>query len=94
MSLHVGDIGSIIRLTSDTNLSSESALKIYYRKPDGTEGNFAGTLNGTGDVQYTTTAVGDIDQRGNWTFQAYAVITGFTGRSTKVTISVKEAIGA
>ncbi len=94
MALHKGDIGAIIRLTSDTDLSSQSTLTLYYKKPDNSTGTFAGSLNGTGDVQYTTTAVGDIDQIGNWDFQVYAVITGFTGRSTRATILVEEAIGA
>lgn len=94
MALHKGDIGAIIRLTSDTDLSSQTTLTLYYKKPGNLTGSFAGTLSGTGNVQYTTTAVGDIDKAGNWEFQAYAVITGFTGRSTKATILVEEAIGS
>jgi len=94
MALHKGDIGAIIRLTSDADLSSQTSLTVYYRKTSGAIGSFAGTLSGTGNVQYTTTAVGDLDEVGNWTFQAYAAITGFTGRSTSVVIPVAEAVGA
>ena len=94
MALHKGDIGAIIRLTSDTDLSSQTSVAVYYRKPAGGTGSFTGTLNGTGNVQYTTTATGDLDEVGNWIFQAYAAITGFTGRSTAVVIPVAEAVGA
>lgn len=92
MALHVGDVGAIIRLTSDTDLSSQTTLTIKYRKPDGTTGAWDASLNGTTNVQYTTTAAGDLDVPGDWTFQAYAVITGFTGHSTSVTKEVNRAI--
>ena len=94
MALHKGDIGAIIRLTSVTDLSSQTLLRIYYKKPNGDTGLFTATVNGTTNVQYTTTAVGDLDEVGDWEFQGYSVITGFTGRSTAVIIPVLEAIGA
>ena len=95
MALHKGDIGAIVRLTSESDLSSQTLLKLYYRKPvSGTTGNFTASLQGTGNVQYTTTAVTCIDEVGDWTFQAYSEITGFTGRSTSVVIPVAEAVGS
>jgi hypothetical protein len=89
---HVGDVGAVIRLTSTKDLSTQTSLALYYQKPSGTKGVFTGTINGTTDVQYTTTDAGDLDESGQWTFQGYAAITGWSGRSKAVKIQVDPII--
>lgn len=89
---HVGDIGAVLKATSSKNLSTQTALRLYYRKPGGTTGYFTAALSGTTDVQYTTTAASDLDEAGVWEFQGYAVITGWTGRSSKFSVQVDRAI--
>jgi hypothetical protein len=92
MALHVGDVGAIIRLTSTTTLTSPTDLKIYYTKPSGTKGAWTAVASGTTNIQYTTTAAGDLDEAGKWSFQGYAAISGWTGRSTQVTEQVERII--
>lgn len=89
---HVGDVGAIIRLTSSKDLSTQTALKIYYQKPSGTFGVWTASLNGTTNVQYTTTAVGDLDESGTWYAQGYAAITGWTGFSRREKFQVDPVI--
>ena len=88
MALHNGDIGAVIRLTSDDDISTQTSLSIKYRKPDGTEGSFTGTVNGTTNVQYTTTSADDLDQSGEWEFQGYAELSG--GAKVHSTMNTKE----
>ena len=88
--LHKGDIGAVIRLTSDTDLSTNSLIQIKYAKPSGVTGVWTAVLSGTTDIQFTTTAVGDLDETDQWTFQGYAELPGgLKWHSTQV----KEDIG-
>ena len=91
MALHVGDVGAIIRLTSSTTISSITSPLVKYRKPSGTAGSWTGVLNGTTNLQYTTSA-GDIDEKGVWTFQGHGTIGAFTGSSSKITLEVEETL--
>lgn len=84
MALHVGDVGAIIRLVSSTDISSQTALKIKYERPDGVKGEWTGTINGTTNVQYTTLVASDLPVAGTWTFWAYAELSGgWKGHCTK-----------
>lgn len=85
---HVGDVGAVIRLTSTTDISSVSTGRIYYRKPSGTTGFWTAALNGTTNLQYTTTQASDLDESGKWDLQGYAAISGWTGRSSQIQIQV------
>ena len=89
---HVGDVGAVLRLTSTKDLSTQSALKLYYQKPSGTRGVWTAALNGTTNVQYTTTDAGDLDEDGDWELQGHAVITGWSGYSKKTKIHVDSVI--
>lgn len=94
MALHEGDVGAIIRLTSTTDISSASALKIRFIRPDGVRGEWTGTLNGTTNVQYTTTSKADIPKgsRGFWTFYGYAELSsGWKGHCSAGELEVLAA---
>lgn len=75
--IHVGDIGTIFRVTikdgdSIVDVSNVDSKVIYLQKPDGT--NLAKTAsfytNGTdGIIQYVSQD-GDLDQGGTWQIQA------------------------
>lgn len=91
--LHVGDIGTIIRVTlqdtnsscvsSALNVSSASTITFTFKKPDGSKitrnGGFT-TDGSDGQVQYTTVD-GDLDQCGEWRVQLYLVLTSGSWRS-------------
>ena len=90
--LHKGDIGAVIRLTSDTDLSAATLIQIKYSKPSGVTGVWTAVLSGTTDIQFTTTAVGDLNETGKWTFQGYAELAGWQGHSTQITEDIGPVI--
>ena len=75
--VHQDDIGTVFEITllDDTtpvDLVFATEMKIAFQKPDGTTllVDAALVTDGTdGKMQYTTIA-GDIDQEGNWKYQA------------------------
>ena len=90
--LHVGDWGTIIRVTvndcSDSgssvlDLSATTTKQIIFRKPDGTilTKTATFTTDGTdGKIQYTTVN-GDIDIAGDWKIQVYLVFPSGSWRT-------------
>lgn len=96
--IHVGDVGTIIRLTitedDDTttvDVSTASVKKFYFAKPDGARVNKTAEFNTTGTdgkLKYVTVA-GDIDTAGKWQVQAYVEIGAAKYYSTKTTFSVQ-----
>lgn len=69
--IYKGDIGTKIRLNAGVDLSLASSVQIKYRKPNGTEGYWAGTVESLYYASYTTTAVTDLDVAGKWEVQLY-----------------------
>ena len=81
-------IGLEIFVETGIDVSTATTLHIRYTKPDGTTVGFfvatAKTLNGKIGCSYVTTAVGDIDQAGRWTFSVYASGPSFELYGNKV----------
>ena len=71
MSLHTGDIGTVIQYDTLEDISDGTVFKLKYTKPDDTTGEWTGSLLGTRIVQYTTADADDLDQAGTWELQAY-----------------------
>lgn len=96
--IHVGDVGTIIRLTiteSDgttaVDVSTATVKKFYFAKPSGEKLAVTAEFNTTGvdgKLKYTTIA-GDIDVAGVWQVQAYVEIGTAKYYSTKTTFSVQ-----
>lgn len=96
--IHVGDVGTIIRLTiteddsvTAVDVSAATTKTFYFLKTDGTKKSVAATFNtdGTdGKLKYTTIA-GDIDTSGRWQVQAYVEIGAAKYYSTKTTFTVQ-----
>lgn len=57
-----------IKLDTDTDLSTASNPEIHYRKPNGSTGEWTGTISGQ-NIEYST-STSDIDEVGSWGFQA------------------------
>ena len=91
MGAHVGDIGTIIRYTTTTDLSGNSALKLKYKKPDGTTGEWTATVYSTYSAQYGTTEATDLDQAGSWKLQVYVEMVSWKGHSEEKTFEVLPA---
>lgn len=68
---------TIVIETGYASLSGATVKQIHYLKPDGTKGQWNATVSGT---QLTHAVTGsDIDQAGNWQFQAYIEVGGLLG---------------
>jgi hypothetical protein len=80
-----GDIGTQIVIDLGEDVSTASALKIVYRKPDGTVGEWTATLvNGGYGIAYVTATAADLDQVGRWKLQAKVTLSSWNGRSSIV----------
>ena len=88
MGAQVGDIGTIIRYTSETDLSDASILKLKYKKPDGTSGEWEADVYETYSAQYETTLATDLDKAGDWKLQIYMETTDWKGHSEIKTFGV------
>lgn len=81
----------LISLDTGKDLSTASNPEIHFKKPvSGDTGEWAGTISGQ-NVQYQTTD-GDLDEKGNWQFQAVVDFGSNTQKGKIVTISIQEPI--
>jgi len=94
--IHVGDIGTVIRLTivdqdgKAVSLVGYTQMKLDIKKPGGTITRNLSLVNtGTdGKVQYVSVA-GDFDVAGSYTFQAFVELPSGKWSSTKETKQVE-----
>lgn len=85
------DIGLILRLNTGVDISAATVANILYKKPSGTTGSFTGSTSDTYYVSYTTTSE-DIDESGEWKFQAYVETSSYTVRGQISKVRVIEAL--
>lgn len=71
MAVHVGDIGTEISFETTEDLTAATAHNMHYRKPNGTIGTWATTVDGN-KLKFITTLPTDLDVAGAWEVQAYA----------------------
>ena len=88
MSAQVGDIGTIVRYTTETDISGASTLTLKYMKPDGTTGSWTASVYSTYSAQFTTTTSTHLDQAGKWLLQVYAELAAWEGHSAKKEFTV------
>lgn len=97
--LHVGDIGSIIRVTVTEagvalDISSATTKQIKLMRPDGTSVTKTAvfTTDGTdGQLQYATMA-NDLNLSGLWWAQPYLVMPAWSGHAQPVQFEVDPII--
>lgn len=90
--VYVGSIGTIIDLDTEATITGATSATIMALKPDGTEVEWTGAVNGTTVVRYTTIA-DDLDQEGVWRLQAKVVMAAGTWPGKTVTMTVYPAFG-
>ena len=92
--LKVGGVGTEIVLMAGDTLTNLSRALIFYMKPDGvTVGTFTAVADGTENIKYTTTSVDDLDQEGNWLFEAYVEIDQWKGYGERAKHKVYPNLG-
>lgn len=67
--IYLGDYGTVLDLDVGEDISTATAVRIYYEKPSGATGFWTAALQDTNKVRYTTQS-GDFDEAGVWTLQA------------------------
>jgi hypothetical protein len=90
-----GQIGALIRLDTQDDaslLATATKTEIYYKYPEsGTTGSWTATIDGT-KLTYTTTAVGDLPEAGEYFLQTYIEGPGWKIPGKKVVMLVEEPI--
>jgi hypothetical protein len=99
--IHVGDVGTIIRLTiteddgtTAVDVSSATTKTFYFEKGDRSRVSKTAEFNtdgSDGKLKYTTVA-GDIDKTGTWQVQAYVEIGTAKYYSTKARFYVANTL--
>jgi len=85
--IFVGDIGTEIICNAETDISTQTTLKIQYIKPSGATGEWDANVYNTNYAKYTTVQ-GDIDEAGVWKFRIYVELPSWSGYGTVDTIEV------
>lgn len=90
--IYVGDTGTDIILDSGSDISSQTSLKIKYRKPDGTVGEWAALVTETNKAKYTTLE-NDLDLAGIWQMQIYVELPDWSGYGELAEVAIHNPIG-
>lgn len=88
MAVFKGDVGTVITIDMQEDISNATVTEIEYKKPSGTCGTWTATIEGTDSIKYTTVS-GDLDEAGDWELQPYIDLPGWEGRGTAVTLDVE-----
>jgi|LGVE01.1.fsa_nt_gb hypothetical protein len=76
--IYVGDIGTVIVLDTNEDISSATTTDIKVKKGDGTTATWTGLLFGSDSVTYTIVD-GDLSCPGTYKVQTYIVMTSWSG---------------
>lgn len=89
MAVHVGDIGTRIKLNAGEDISAATCAKIIAQKPSGEVVVWTATI--VANYAYYNTVDGDLDESGVWTLQLYANLPGKPwsgyGSTAKMTVN-------
>lgn len=85
--VYVGDIGTIIEVDCDEDISTATGYKLVVRKPDGTRADWTASIYGTTALRHTTVA-GDLSVAGIYRVQPYMTLDSWTGRGKTVEFEV------
>lgn len=90
----VGDIGTKIRYNAQESLADhiEDGLKLKYRKPDGTTGEWIAVVYSDTYAEYTTLLATDLNIAGSWSLQIYIETAAWIGHSEIKEFSVNPNI--
>jgi len=75
---YVGDTGTDIIVDCGTAITGATNTKLKVKKPDGSEVEWAATIDGTDNLKYTT-LISDFSVPGTYILQASLTLGGWTG---------------
>lgn len=89
----LNDVGTLISIDVQEDISTATHMSIKFKKPDGTYGSWPAFLEGLGAVQYITVN-GDLDQVGVWYLQVYIEMPSWKGHSDITSIRVRQPLSS
>jgi len=84
---YIGDVGTEIIVDVCADISAATTVSLIVEKPDGTVVTWTGSVYETTKIRYLV-QIGDFDQSGEYTLQAYVEISGWRGRGNTVSFRV------
>ena len=85
--VYKNDVGTAIILDTTEDISTQTVLKILYKKPSGTEGEWTGAVYQTTKARYITVS-GDLSEKGLWYLQVYVELPSWKGYGETVEMFV------
>ena len=94
MAYYLGDIGTVITVSTGVDLSAASTAELKIKKPDKTVTTWAASVSGGDNTQLVYTVVADdFDQAGTYKVQAYIVTASWTGRGNTASFDISNTFG-
>lgn len=87
--VYKGDIGIVISVDMQEDISTGTNQKFYVKDPAGTTTTWTATIYGTDYLRHTI-ATGEIATAGEYLIQPYIEIGSWKGRGETVTLVVEE----
>ena len=89
--VYKNDVGTIVKIDLQTDLSSATSITINVKKPDGTSEVWNPTVYETVYLRYVIQS-GDLNLSGTYTLQVHLTDSGWTGSSTPCKFTVHSLI--
>lgn len=89
MSAHQGDVGTLLKIDTQTDLSEMTTLRILFKRPDQTTGSWTAFLVEPTIMGYVFVS-GDLNQIGIWSVQPFAESTDKVGYGEVVNFTVEK----
>ena len=91
MNAHVNDIGTLIKIDVQTDISTATILKILFQRPDKVLGEWGAFKIDDRTLGYFTVD-GDLSLPGVWSVQPYVSMIGWTGTGSIENFTVDKNI--
>ena len=89
--IYTGDIGTIVRLDTLTDITTSTSLVIKVKKPSGASATWVASLEGTTVLKYIS-VLGDFNESGTYKLQPLVVMPGFTGSGDITQVQVDSTL--
>ena len=89
--IYTGDIGTVVRLDTLTDITTSTSLVIKVKKPSGVSATWVAQLEGTTVLKYISVS-GDFNESGTYKLQPLVVMPGFTGSGDITQVQVDSTL--
>lgn len=89
--IYKDDIGTIILINMNTDISTATGISLSIRKPDGSTDTWTPTISNTYYLRYTIQS-GDLDQAGKYSVQPNLTLGTWTGKGQSISFTVHKQV--